>query len=530
MALLGTRVPLPDERIAHRVFEEHARQHPERLALTCGDQRLTYGELNARANRFAHHLADRGIGVGSVVGVCIDRAPELVSVILGVLKSGAAYVPLDPTYPPERLRLMIAQLPGMKLVAATAETLPLVEEAQAEAVDVNDPVHALEGLPASDPSVEIRNEDLCYVVFTSGSTGTPKATAVRHEGWFNLLNWLRIEYALDHGSSNMLVSSFGFDISQRSLMTPLFTGAPLHLLPSRSFDTGLAHRLIGELGVRTLHCAPSTLYLLVERDTDGGQDHLASLHYVFIGGEPMSAARVADWAAREGNNTVLLHQYGVAECTDVASSHRMTDYAAYANGPMPVGRPVYNTEIRILDEDLAEVPDGQVGEICVSGISVGAGYLNSDPVHQARFVTAERDGAEQRFYRTGDQGYATPSGELVVVGRIDHQVKIRGMRIDLGDVEHAVRRHPDVRDVVVVPVPSPDGDAHLVALVIPAGEHLVVRTLRGDLLAELPRNMVPQEFVEVSAFPLNPNGKTDRKALAAALASGSAGAVRPGAV
>ncbi|MEU0333642.1 amino acid adenylation domain-containing protein [Streptomyces sp. NPDC006193] len=519
MVLTGTKVPLPAERLAHRVFESHAAGHPERLALTCGAERLTYGELNGRANRVAHYLASIGITRGSVVGVCVDRSGDLVATVLGVLKAGAAYVPLDPSYPPERLRLMVSQLPQMDVVVAGGDTLALVAGAAGTVVDIGDPALGLADLPATDPDVRIDPEDLCYVVFTSGSTGTPKATAVRHEGWYNLLNWLTLEYGLDHESGNLLVSSFGFDISQRSLMTPLFTGAPLHLLPSRSFDVSLAYRLIGELGVRTLHCAPSTLYLLVERETAQGTEVLTGLRYVFIGGEPMSATRVARWATREGNRCLLLHQYGVAECTDVASSHRMVDYGSYAEGPMPAGPPVYNTEIHILDEDLREVPDGEVGEICVSGISVGAGYLNAGPEAAARFVTVRRDGADVRLYRTGDQGYTTPSGELVVVGRLDHQVKIRGMRIDLGDVEHAVRRHQDVRDVVVVPAGSGQ-DTRLVALVIPSGDRFDERALRRDLLGTLPRNMVPQQFTALDSFPLNPNGKVDRKALASRLQSG----------
>ncbi|MFJ7326469.1 amino acid adenylation domain-containing protein [Streptomyces cyaneofuscatus] len=514
MVLTGTKVPLPKERVAHRPFERHAAQHPHRTALTCGDERLTYGELNERANQVAHYLASRGVSRGSLVGVCIDRSSDLVATLLGVLKSGAAYVPLDPSYPQDRLRSMISQLPEMALVAARDQTLPLVAGAHGEIVDLGDSERDLARFPKTDPVVDIGSDDLCYVVFTSGSTGTPKATAVRHEGWYNLLNWLTVEYGLDHGSANLMVSSFGFDISQRSLMAPLFTGAPLHLLPSRSFDVGLAYRLIGELGVRTLHCAPSTLYLLVEREMARGLDVLTGLHYVFIGGEPMSAARVAEWATREGNRCVLLHQYGVAECTDVASSHPMTDYEGYAGAALPAGPPVYNTEIHLLDESLREVATGEVGEICISGLSVGAGYLNVRPEAQDRFVTVDRDGGSVRLYRTGDQGYATPAGELVVVGRLDHQVKIRGMRIDLGDVEHAVRRHQDVRDVVVVPVDSGGGDTHLVAWVVPAVSGLDERKLRHDLLGTLPRNMVPQRFVEVESFPLNPNGKTDRKSLA----------------
>ncbi|HEX5403470.1 MAG TPA: amino acid adenylation domain-containing protein [Pseudonocardiaceae bacterium] len=515
MALAGKRITLPAEPVAHRPFEQHAKSHPDRLALTCGGERRSYRELDSQANQFAHHLISRGVGRGSIVGVCLDRSPELMVSILGILKAGATYVPLDPTYPPERLRIMRSQLPQMALIAVTQATLDLVDDSSCECLDVPAMSAQLNSLPTTAPAVEITGDDLCYVVFTSGSTGTPKATAIRHEGWYNLLRWLDVEYDLGSHSSNLMISSFGFDISQRSLMTPLFTGAPLHLLPSRSFDIAMAYRIIGELGVRTLHCAPSTLYLLIDREMGAGGNALTGVDYVFIGGEPLSASRVVDWATREGNDCVLLHQYGVAECTDVASSHVMADYPAYLTGALPAGEPVYNTTIQVLDADLNEVPDGAVGEICITGVSVGAGYLNAAPMDREKFTTVQRDNRDVRLYRTGDKGYATPSGELVVVGRLDAQVKVRGMRIDLGDIEHTIRGHPDVRDAVVIPVNSERGETSLVSFVIATdGRHIEDRAFRRDLLEILPRNMVPQEFIEVQDFPLNPNGKIDRRALA----------------
>jgi amino acid adenylation domain-containing protein len=507
MVLTGRPHPQPSNPVVHRVVEHNTRSHPDRLAVTCGADRLTYRELDVRANQLAHHLHGLGIGRGALVGICLDRSLELLVGILGVLKSGAAYVPLDPTYPADRLRLMTAQLPGMELVLAAESTVDLVR-----GVETLDPA-AVAGGPSPAPAAAVGGDDLCYAVFTSGSTGTPKATAVRHRGWHNLLDWLRVEYGLDGRSSALMVSSFGFDITQRSLMAPLFTGATVHLLPSRSVDIGMAHRFVGQHRVRTLHLAPSTLYLLVERETRVGGDALKGLDRVFIGGEPMNAGRVVDWATAPGNGCLLLHQYGVAECTDVASSHPMRDWDVYAGAPLPAGRPVYNTAIHLLDDGQRPVPDGEVGEICVSGLSVGAGYLNPGPDVAGRFGTADLGAGPVRLYRTGDTGYATPAGELVVVGRLDHQVKIRGMRIDLGDVEHALRRHPEVRDVAVVSVADRDGDAALVAFVIPTGDG-GTGALRRDLLDVLPRTMVPQRVVEVAAFPLNPNGKVDRQALA----------------
>lgn len=435
--------------------------------------------------------------------------------ILGILKAGAAYVPLDPTYPRERLELMLSQLERNTFNVASLETLELIDGARSETVVVESLSAQLEALPTTDPEIELDNDGLCYVVFTSGSTGAPKATAVRHEGWYNLLNWLQVEYRLDAGSSGLSVSSFGFDISQRGLMAPLFVGATLHLLPSRSFDPSMAYRLIGEHGVKTLHCAPSTLYVLIDQEMTRGTKALTGVDYVFIGGEPLNVARVEEWASQDGNDCTLLHQYGVAECTDVASSHELTGYPRYRGAATPVGRPVYNTEIRLLDEELREVPDGETGEICISGASVSAGYLNASPADTQRFTEIESDGGPLRIYRTGDRGFATSDGELVVVGRVDAQVKIRGMRIDLGDVEHGVRGSAHVEDVVVLGVPDAQGELNLMAFVIPAYGDLDTRALRGELLGILPRNMVPQDFVVVPSFPLNPNGKIDRKALAA---------------
>ncbi|MFD3940244.1 amino acid adenylation domain-containing protein [Streptomyces sp. NPDC058611] len=515
MSLIGRRLALPEDLVVHRVFEAHARQHPDRTALTCADERLTFAELNTRANRFAHHLIALGAGRGSVIGVCLDRTPDLLVAILGTMKAGAAYVPLDPTYPAERLQLMVSQLDEIKFNVASADTRDLIAGAPGELILLDGLAGQLEAQPATDPVVDLSNDDLCYVVFTSGSTGTPKATAVRHEGWYNLLEWLRVEYGLDESASGLTVSSFGFDISQRGLMAPLFCGAALHLLPSRSFDPGMAYRLIETHGVRQLHCAPSTLYVLVDHEQALGTDALTRVGHVFIGGEPLTVARVEEWAAQEGNHCVLLHQYGVAECTDVATSHALADYARYHGAATPVGEPVYNTEIRLLDDELNEVADGETGEICISGLSVSAGYLNASPADSQRFTELLDGDAPVRIYRTGDRGYVTPDGELVVVGRVDQQVKIRGMRMDLGDVEHGVRSHAHVEDAVVVAVPDASGELRLVGFVLPASGAIDTRALYRDLLATLPRNMVPQEFKVLNAFPVNPNGKTDRRALAA---------------
>jgi D-alanine--poly(phosphoribitol) ligase subunit 1 len=505
--LIGRSVPLPGDPVVHRVVERNARVHPGRLAVTCGPDSLTYRELDARADRLAGYLRRLGVRRGDLVGVCLDRSLGLMIGILGVLKAGAAYVPLDPAYPPERLRLMASQLAGMQVVLAAGATAGLVE-----APATVDPT-AVGGAAGGDPAPPVDGDDLCYVAFTSGSTGVPKASAVRHRGWYNMLDWLRADCALDGRASSLTISSFGFDLTQRSMMMPLFTGATAHLLPSRTVDVGMALRFVAEHRVRTVHLAPSTLYLLVDRETATGGDALAGLGHLFIGGEPINASRLAGWATKPDNGCLLLNQYGTAECSDIVTSYRLRDWARHTETPPPVGRPIQNNAVHLLDERLAPVGPGAVGEVCISGLGVGAGYLNPD--HEDRFVTADPGGGPVRVFRTGDSGYATPAGELVVVGRLDHQVKVRGMRIDLGDVEHALRRHPAVRDAAVVAFPDPDGVLALAAFVIPAGGGTA--GLRRDLLTTLPSSMVPQRVVEVPALPLSPNGKIDRKALVSSL-------------
>lgn len=518
MRLSGDRVLLAEPLLAHRPFEMHAQLHPDRPAVTCGKTSLTYRELNEHANRLAHHLGSLDVGEGSVVGVCLDRSPELMVGILAILKAGAAYVPLDTTYPAERLHLMISQLTEMRLILISADTAPLVGDTARTLLDVAAARPELDSLPTTNPVSEITGESICYVVFTSGSTGTPKATAVRHQGWYNLLNWLVREFDLDWRSSNLMVSSLGFDISQRSLMTALFSGATQHLLPSRNFDAMMAHRLIRQFRVRTLHCAPSTLYLIVERDTAERDGRIDSLEYVYVGGEPLNAGRIDGWATRPGNDCRLVNVYGVAECTDVSTAHVLTDYLRYAAAGVPIGKAIHNIDIHLLDDELCPVGAGEIGEICVAGIGVGAGYLNSANLNDERFVKVGIDGRLIELYRTGDLGYVADDGVLMCVGRGDAQVKIRGMRIDLGDVETAIRATNLVDDAVVVAVKDKaTGEARLVAFVLASGTAFSESLLHSRLRAALPANMVPTEFLVIDRFPLNPNGKIDRKTLAASV-------------
>ncbi|MFH9010757.1 amino acid adenylation domain-containing protein [Streptomyces sp. NPDC017943] len=513
MILQGKRVALPSAPVVHRRFEEHAAATPDAVAVVHAGRQLTYAQLDAEANRFAHFLSARGHGRGAKVGVCLDYSPDMLVAILGTLKAGAAYVPFDPAYPPARLHLLLGQVPGLALIVTSPATTAMVSSADVDSVDLAQLAGRLADLPATAPGTDVTGDDVCYAVFTSGSTGTPKLTAVRHEGWFNLMNWLQLEYGLHSGSHNLVVSAFGFDLSQRALMTPLFCGATQYLPASRNFDAMMAYRLLSEHDIRVVHCASSTLYVLVDWEKARGGHALAGLDHVLFGGEALKAERLADWARREDNTCTLLHQYGVAECTDVATSY---DLAAHRPGEQdvpPVGRPAYNTDIHLLDEDLRHVAPGERGEICIAGAGVGAGYLNAGP-ENGRFTTVEAGGEQVAIYRTGDRGYVTEAGDLVVLGRIDAQVKVRGMRIDPTDVERALARLDGVREAAVAVTRDSAGDAELTAFLVPAGDGLDADDVRARLLRTLPRNMVPARFLTIARLPLSPHGKVDRAALA----------------
>lgn len=514
MILQGKRVALPATPVVHQRFEAHAEATPDAVAVFCAGQRVTYAELNARANRFAHFLLAHGHGRGAKVGICLDYSIDMVVAVLGTLKAGAAYVPFDPSYPAARLRLLLGQVPGLTLIVVSPATAQLVESAAVETVGVEELSDRLEGLPATCPDVPVTGDDVCYAVFTSGSTGTPKVTAVRHEGWFNLLNWLTLEYGLHPGSHNLVVSAFGFDLSQRSLMMPLFCGATQHLMASRNFDAAMAYRMLTQHGIRVVNCASSTLYLLVDWETARGGEALTRLDYVLFGGEPLHVERIAQWARREGNNCTLLHQYGVAECTDVATSFDLAGHRPGEDDIAPVGRPAHNTDIHILDERMRGVGVGESGEICISGTGVGAGYLGNAGPESGRFTTVEVDGVPRRLYRTGDRGHVNEAGDLVVAGRMDAQVKVRGMRIDPTDIERALGRLAGVRQAAVVVARTGSGEAELIAFVVPAGDDLAENDVRARLLGTLPRNMVPARFLNVPRIPLSPHGKVDRAALA----------------
>jgi amino acid adenylation domain-containing protein len=514
--MLGKVVALPSL-LVHQQFEQRTSDAPDKTALVYEDIRWSYGVLNERANQLAHYLRREGIKAGDAVGVCIGRTPELIVAVLGVLKSGACYVPIDPSYPVDRILMMVEDVPQMRLVLASRETRARVDSRPILALD--EEWDSISGLPSSNPEEGAGEQDLAYIVFTSGSTGRPKATAVAHLGWSNLLYWFVNEFSISSEDRCLLVSSFGFDLTQRALAMPLAAGGELHLLPEKNFDRGFIVGALQRKEITLINCSPSLFYPVAQGAAEQQTAELPALRCVFLGGEAIAASRIEAWARRHPQ-AAIVNVYGVAECSDVSTWYRLHDYQRYVASSVPLGTPIYNTAVHVADETLTEVAPGEMGEICLGGIGVGKGYVNDAALTAERFVEApsyfETPGT---IYRTGDLGKVLPDGTLAFVGRVDHQVKIRGRRIELGDIEAAVRRCSGVRDAVVIKRIFAEGDERLVAFVVEdeaAGNgqgSSNAKRLRQELKSILPEWMVPNLFLAMRELPLNPNGKVDRGAI-----------------
>lgn len=518
-----TETDYPKEFCVHQLFELQVERTPNAVALCQGNKKMTYSELNSRANRLARHLKNLNIKPGSNVGLFIDRSPEMIIGLLGVLKSGGAYVPIDPNYPKDRVVSMLdsVELPVLLTRERLLEKLP----------DNKSNVICLD---THWPSIEKENNenlknvvsvgDLAYVIFTSGSTGVPKAAAVYHKGWTNLLNWFSKQYSICSQDKVLIISSFSFDITQRSIAMPLINGGELHLLASDFYDPDLITKTISEEGITLLNCSPSTFYPLVENKKAEEYKNIKSLRCLFLGGEAISASRLSKWASSELCSTLISNVYGAAECSDVSSFYHLKDFDRYMKSSVSIGKPIYNTKIYILDENLEPVPAGVVGEICLAGEGVGKGYINDEELTEMKFVKDPFSKDEDaKMYRTGDLGRFMPDGNLEFNGRLDYQIKIRGLRVELGDIESVIRQHPSVEEAVVIDKEFKEGDHRLISYIVLKQEAQnsenadnsthISEQVRLFAKEKLPAYMVPNFMVILEKLPLSPNGKIDRKAL-----------------
>ncbi|HBC5211361.1 TPA: amino acid adenylation domain-containing protein, partial [Serratia marcescens] len=489
------------------LFEQQVRRTPDATALVSGTESLSYAQLNARANRLAHALIARGVGPDSRVAVCAERGLNMVTALFGILKAGGAYVPLDPAYPGERLQYILQDADPVLLLADAAGRAALGEPATPQlALEAALP----ETLSAENPAPRAQASHLAYVIYTSGSTGKPKGAMNEHRGVVNRLVWMQEAYGLTAADTVLQKTPFGFDVSVWEFFWPLMVGARLVMAkPEGHKDPDYLSRAIEQYGVTTLHFVPSMLQSFL---ADGqAATRCGQVVRVMCSGEALPAALVAEFYRRLPQ-AELHNLYGPTEAAvDVTAWHcsREADRVS-----VPIGRPIANTRIYLLDERGQPVPLGAVGELYIGGVQVARGYLNRPELTAERFLS-DPFAPGGRMYRTGDVARYLANGDIEYLGRNDQQVKIRGFRIECGEIEAALATHPAVREAVVDARAVGD-DKRLVAWVVPAAgvaEETLAGALRQHVSAALPDYMVPSAWVVVAALPLSPNGKLDRRAL-----------------
>ncbi|RKH35463.1 amino acid adenylation domain-containing protein [Corallococcus praedator] len=499
-----TAVDYPREACLAELFEAQAARTPDAVAVECEASRLTYGELDRRANQLAAYLRKRGVGPGTPVGLCVQRSLELVVGMLGILKAGGAYVPLDPTYPRERLAFMVedSRLPVVLAQRSVLELLPsgsaavlLLDEAWSEVAHESE----------ASPQVTVPAESLAYVMYTSGSTGRPKGVCVPQRAVSRLVlgsrfaRWGPEEVFLQ-------LAPICFDAATFELWGALLHGSKLVLFPPQTPTVDSLKDVLTRHGVTTLWLTAA----LFEAISAARPDALDGVRQLLAGGDVLPPTVVRERLARGG---VLINGYGPTEGTTFTCCHVME--GAVTDGAIPIGRPIANTRVYVVDGGLLPVPVGVPGELLIGGDGLAWGYQGRPELTAERFVP-DPFGTEAggRLYRTGDSVRYSEDGTLEFLGRLDAQVKVRGYRVEPGEVEEALRTHPAVAEAVVVARPDPAGGKRLVAYAVPrAGEMLEPRVLRAFLAEALPEFMVPSALVPLSALPLTPVGKLDRAAL-----------------
>ncbi|MFU4003641.1 non-ribosomal peptide synthase/polyketide synthase [Pseudomonas aeruginosa] len=499
----ATAAEYPLQRGVHRLFEEQVERTPTAPALAFGEERLDYAELNRRANRLAHALIERGVGADRLVGVAMERSIEMVVALMAILKAGGAYVPVDPEYPEERQAYMLEDSGVELLLSQSHLKLPLAQGVQR--IDLDQADAWLENHAENNPGIELNGENLAYVIYTSGSTGKPKGAGNRHSALSNRLCWMQQAYGLGVGDTVLQKTPFSFDVSVWEFFWPLMSGARLVVAaPGDHRDPAKLVALINREGVDTLHFVPSMLQAFLQ---DEDVVSCTSLKRIVCSGEALSADAQQQVFAKLPQ-AGLYNLYGPTE-----AAIDVTHWSCVEEGKdaVPIGRPIANLACYILDGDLEPVPVGVLGELYLAGRGLARGY------HQRPGLTAERFVASpfvagERMYRTGDLARYRADGVIEYAGRIDHQVKLRGLRIELGEIEARLLEHPWVREAAVLAV---DG-RQLVGYVVLESEGGDWReALAAHLATSLPEYMVPAQWLALERMPLSPNGKLDRKALPA---------------
>ena len=515
-----TAADYPHDRCLHQLFAAQVQRTPLAVALVAEDQQLSYQELDSQANRLAQHLQHLGVGPEVLVGLCLDRSAELVIGVLAILKAGGAYLPIDPEYPQDRIAFMLEDAQARAIVTTRSLAKRLPESALPRVF--GDELDLHDQTPAASPPDRASSASLAYAIYTSGSTGKPKGVGIAHSAVVNLAQSLH-RFAFGESPRRVAwVAPLVFDASVQQLFGALLYGHSLYIVGSQTRrDPSALLALLRTSGIELCDCTPSLLKLLVEAGL-AAQESLA-LRVLLCGGEPLPTALVtALYAEQNHPHLRVLNVYGPTECCVDATVHELgperLDEASDDSRPVALlGRPIANTQIYILDAYLQPVPIGVPGELHIGGAGLGRGYLNRPELTQQKFIAnpfSLRPGS--RLYKTGDLARYLPDGNLEFLGRIDDQVKLRGFRIELGEIDSVLAAHPHVSACAVLCREDTPGDQRLCAyVVLQPGAPEDAQPLRQQLAQKLPDYMVPAAFVFLTALPLSPSGKLDRKSLPA---------------
>jgi len=502
-----TEIEYPREQMIQQLFEVQVAQTPEKVAVVFEDETLTYRQLNERANQLGRYLQSLGVGAESLVGIYMDRSLEMIVGLMGILKVGGAYVPMDPAFPEERLKYMLADS-GAKVMLTQQDLPELGGQPDIQPVYLDRDWAAISQESSENLQSQARPENLAYVIYTSGSTGKPKGVQIQHEGVVSFLTSMRQEPGFTAEDILLSVTTLSFDISVLEIFLPLTTGALLVLVSQETAADGrqLTARL-DETKATIMQATPATWSMLVESGWQGND-----ILKVLCGGEALSRALADQLLARCGS---LWNMYGPTETTIWSAVVQVHP----DKRSVTIGRPIGNTQFYVLDNSLQPLPVGVPGELLIGGVGLARGYLNRPELTVEKFIPDPFIAdPEARLYRTGDLVRYLPDGKIDYLGRFDHQVKIRGFRIELGEIETTLNELPDVRQAVVIVREDVPGDQRLVAYIIYENQQIAealptTSELRGYLRERLPDYMIPSNFVSLEHYPQTPNGKIDRRAL-----------------
>ncbi|PVZ68902.1 non-ribosomal peptide synthetase [Pelagibaculum spongiae] len=523
--LVGHEVGLPGWDIQQK-FEYQAARSPQQIAVICGDSQLSYRQLNQRANQLAELLRQQGVSAGDRLAICLPRHTDWFIAIWAAVKIGAAYVPMDADYPPARLQYLLEN--SQSKILLTHQSIQqrieqwIPQQSIALALDVLQQQNQLENFSASNVQQLASADDLFYLIYTSGSTGNPKGAAVSRANVANLQQWFINQYQISDQDKSLIISAFGFDLTQKNLFACLLVGGTVVLPEMDQFDPMLVRDQIYQQQITLLNAAPSAFYPLL--DTEKDWPLFSSLRQIWLGGEPIVAARLANWVASNSCRAQIANTYGPTECTDIAVAEQL-DWSELVNtdstkpsNPIALGRPVDNVQLLVLDSQLRPVAPGLPGELCIAGAGVGAGYFQDDEKTQQVFIQHPLLDKGQKLYRTGDLvrlwagNEENPDGRLEYLNRIDFQLKLRGLRIEPGEIEAAICSLDAVEDARVL-VDKSSGTEQLRGFAVTGQQPLLPEDWRQLLSQQIPTYMVPASIDLLAEWPLTPNGKVDRKQL-----------------